>query len=206
MVIKFIANHNCIIWGASGIGKTTFILEVLKQKLISPMPKLVFYMYNVRQEFMDTLNNEHPDLNISFIEGLNFEPLENITEPSMLIIDDLVLQNNKKVCERFIVHSHHKKCSTFYITQNLFPSDPLFRVMSRNCHYFVLFKNQRSFKQVLTLAHQVYSGGDVDRIINAYKRAMTQPRGFIVLSFTPLLPQELTVVSDYFSSCPRVWL
>ena len=206
MPIKFLANHNTIIFGMSGVGKTTFMLEVLKQKLIHPMPKLVFYMYKTKQKFMETLNDEIRDLSITFIEGLNFESLENISEPSVLIIDDLLLSTDKKVCEQFIVDSHHKKISTFYLTQNLFPKNENFRTMSLNAHYFVLFKNQRSFRQIITLAHQVYSGKDVDRIKNAYIYCMGQERGFIVLCFTSILPPELTVITDYFSKCPSVWL
>ena len=199
MPIKFLANHNTIIFGQTGSGKTHFILDVIRQKLIHPFPERIYYMYKIRQPFMDMLDN------ITFIEGLDFEAL-NTDKWSMLVIDDLVLSTNKGVAELFILGSHHRQISIFFLTQNLFPNCDLFRTMSANAHYFVIFQNQRNFRQVMTLAHQIFVGKDVDRITEAYKRASRTPRGFIVLSFSPLLPNHLTVVTDWWKKCPSVYL
>ena len=113
---------------------------------------------------------------------------------------------NKEVAEMFLLGSHHKQISVFFITQNLFPNCPVFRTMSSNAHYYVIFQCQRHFRQVHTLARQIYIGDDLKRITNAYKRASETSRGFIVLSFSPLLPQELTVVTDWWESCPSIYL
>ena len=204
MPIKFLANHNTIIFGQTGAGKTHFILNVIKNKLVHPFPNKLYYMYNVEQEFMKTWNTTE-NQSITFIKGLDFEQL-NTSEPSLLVVDDLVLSTNKTVAEMFILGSHHKQISLFYITQNLFPNDPIFRIMSANAHYYILFHCQRHFRQVHTLARQIYVGEDLKRIINAYKRASEKPRGFIVLSFSPLLPQELTVVTDWWEPCPSIYL
>ena len=199
MPIKFIANHNTIIYGQTGAGKTHFILNVIRQKLVHPFPKNIYYMYKIRQPFMDKLNN------ITFIEGLDFDAIDT-SSSSLLVVDDLILSMNKDVAEMFILGSHHKKISIFFLTQNLFPNCNLFRLMSVNCHYFVIFQNQRNFRQVMTLARQIFVGRDVKRITEAYKRASNTDRGFIVLSFSPLLPKELTVVTDWWESCPSIYL
>ena len=199
MPIKFLANHNTIIYGQTGAGKTHFILEVIRQKLVYPFPKNIYYMYKVRQSFMDKLKN------ITFIEGLNFDAIDT-SSSSLLVVDDLILSTNKNVAEMFILGSHHKKISIFFLTQNLFPNCSLFRLMSANSHYFVIFQNQRNFRQVMTLARQIFVGKDVQRITQAYKRAATTDRGFIILSFSPLLPKELTVVTDWWESCPSIYL
>ena len=199
MPIKFLANHNTIIFGQTGAGKTCFILDVIRYKLVHPFPKKIYYMYKVRQPFMDQINN------INFIEGLDFNAIDT-NKPSMLVIDDLVLSTNKDVAEMFILGSHHRQISIFFLTQNLFPNCNLFRLMSTNAHYFVIFQNQRNFRQVMTLARQIFVGRDVTRITEAYKRASNTPRGFIVLSFSPLLPNELTVVTDWWEQCPSVYL
>ena len=199
MPIKFLANHNTIIYGQTGAGKTHFILEVIRQKLVYPFPKNIYYMYKVRQSFMDKMKN------ITFIEGLNFDAIDT-SSSSFLVVDDLVLSTNKHVAEMFILGSHHKKISIFFLTQNLFPNCSLFRLMSANSHYFVIFQNQRNFRQVMTLARQIFVGKDVQRITQAYKRAATTDRGFIILSFSPLLPKELTVVTDWWESCPSIYL
>ena len=199
MPIKFLANHNTIIFGQTGAGKTCFILDVIRYKLIHPFPKNIYYMYKIRQPFMDQINN------INFIEGLDFNAIDT-NKPSMLVIDDLVLSTNKAVAEMFILGSHHRQISIFFLTQNLFPNCNLFRLMSTNTHYFVIFQNQRNFRQVMTLARQIFVGRDIKRITEAYKRASNTLRGFIVLSFSQLLPNELTVVTDWWEQCPSVYL
>ena len=175
------------------------MLEVIKHKLVLPFPENIYYMYRVHQSFME----EHPE--ITFIEGLNFS-LMDTSKPSMLVIDDLVLSTNQDVAEMFILGSHHRQVSIFFLTQNLFPNCNLFRTMSANAHYFVIFQNQRNFRQVMTLARQVFVGKDVNRIVNAYKRAGETSRGFIILSFSALLPKELTVVTDWWEKWPSVYL
>ena len=149
--------------------------------------------------------NEIEDQKISFIQGLDLEKID-ASEPSLLVIDDLLLSTNKGLVEMFILGSHHKEISLFYLTQNLFPNCNMSRTMSSNAHYFVLFQNQRNFRQVHTLARQIFVGRDVKRITNAYKRASKQQRGFIVLSFAQDLPEELTVVTDWWEICPSVYL
>ena len=199
MPIKFLANHNTIIFGQTGAGKTCFILDVIRYKLIHPFPKNIYYMYKIRQPFMDQINN------INFIEGLDFNAIDT-NKPSMLVIDDLVLSTNKAVAEMFILGSHHRQISIFFLTQNLFPNCNLFRLVSTNTHYFVIFQNQRNFQQIMTLARQIFVGRDIKRITEAYKRASNTLRGFIVLSFSQLLPNELTVVTDWWEQCPSVYL
>ena len=199
MPIKFLANHNTIIFGQTGAGKTHFILEVIRQKLVHPFPKNIYYMYKIRQPFMEKLKN------ITFVEGLDFDAIDT-SSSSLLVVDDLILSTNKNVAQMFILGSHHKKISIFFLTQNLFPNCDLFRLMSSNCHYFIIFQNQRNFRQVKTLANQIFVGRDVQRITEAYKRASNTYRGFVVLSFSPLLPKELTVVTDWWELCPSIYL
>lgn len=204
MPIKFQASRNTIIYGTSGSGKTQFILEVIRQKLVHPWPVNLYYMYGVEQPFMGEWNQKE-DQSIKFIHGLNFEEMDT-SEPSLLVVDDLILSGNKEVAEVFIMGSHHKQISIFYLTQNLFPKCPLFRLMSSNAHYYVLFHGQRNTKQVNTLARQVYTGKDVHRIMNAYKRCARRHRGFILLTFSPDLPEELTVLTDYWEWLPSIYL
>ena len=116
MPIKCLANHNTIIFGPTGVGKTQFILEVIRQKLVEPFPENIYYMYNVEQEFMRTWN-QHEKNNMKFIKGLDYDKMDN-SKPSLLVVDDLNLSGkNKEMAEMFILGSHHKQISVFYITQ-----------------------------------------------------------------------------------------
>ena len=204
MPIKFLANHNTIISGPTGVGKTEFILEVIRSKLVQPFPKHVYYMYNIEQDFIKSWNDTET-VPITFIKGLEFGKMDT-SESSLLVIDDLILSTNKDVAEMFILGSHHKHISLFFITQNLFPNDPVFRLMSANTHYYVIFHSQRNFRQVHTLGRQIFVGKDLKRITEAYKRASETVRGFIILSFVPQLPNELTVLTDFWNIWPSIFL
>jgi hypothetical protein len=205
MPIKFQASRNTIVHGASGAGKTEFILEVIRQRLVHPWPANVYYMFGVEQDFMREWNNVESQP-IKFIKGLDFSQMDT-SQPSLLCIDDLILSGkNKEVAEIFVLGSHHKQISVFYLTQNLFPKCPLFRLMSSNSHYLLSFHSQRNTRQVHTLARQIYTGKNVDRIMNAYLKASQRPRGFILLTFAPDLPEELTVITDFWEWLPSVYL
>ena len=204
MPIKFLANKNTIIFGQTGSGKTHFMLELIRKKMIHPFPKNIYYMYKVEQDFMKSWNKIE-EQKITFIQGLNPDKMKT-SEPSLLVIDDLLLSTNKDVVEMFILGSHHKQISLFYLSQNLFPDCSLFRTMSNNAHYFVIFNNKRNSTQIHRLAHKVFIGKYVLRIKNAYKRIQQQHWGFMVLTFVPELPEELTVVTDWWESCPSVYL
>ena len=172
MPIKFQANLNTMIMGPSGVGKTHFILDVIKRQLIHPMPLRIFYMYNIEQDFMHTWNEQEKQ-HITFIKGMEFDKLDT-SEPSMLVIDDFVLTSNKEVGKLFLMGSHHRKISFFYISQSIFPDCPIFRNMGRNAHYYVIFHSLRNTVQVQTLAQQM---GLAKPVKSAYKKAGETDRG-----------------------------
>ena len=96
MPIKFLANHNTIIFGQTGAGKTQFILRIIRERLIEPFPKNVYYMYSVEQPFM----KQYP--NIKFINDqanikkhLDFKRIKSIDDLNMEI--NLAASENKSV-------------------------------------------------------------------------------------------------------------
>ncbi len=78
--------------------------------------------------------------------------------------------------------------------------------MSSNAHYFVLFNNQRNFRQLLTLAHQAFSKKEVKLVEEAYIKSLKTPLDFIILTFNPEVPSELTILGDYWSDTPSIYL
>ena len=125
--------------------------------------------------------------NISFIEGLDLDKI-NTSQPSMVIIDDLMLENSRELSEMFILGSHHNKISLFYLTQNNFQNSDLHQLMSATAHYMVIFSNRRNFRQVNSLVHFV--GNNVNRILEAYKRESLRAHVFIVyVLFTKTTPR-----------------
>ena len=205
-MIKFIANSNIIVSGATSSGKTSAILRIFKERLIEPFPEHIYYLYGAFQEFMETWNSDKSNPHIEFIDGLKLDCIDEVTGSKALIIDDLSLSQNADLTNHFLRGSHHKQCTTFYITHSIFMNDDNFRILSNNAHYIMIFKNRRNQAQVSRLANQVFAGDESKRITDAYKYSSLQPFGFILLSFHPRIPNEYTVISDFFSECPKVFL
>ena len=197
MSIKLYANSNILVIGSSGSGKTTAVLKIIEEKLIEPMPKKIFYLYGAHQPFMDDMTN------IEFAKGLDLSVINNYKGPKLLIIDDLILELNKELANHFIAGSHHKQTATIFITHSLYLNNELYRLISNNSQYILLFKNKRNFSQVSRLGRQIL-GEDYGRLVEAYKYVKSFE--FVLLSFHPLVPDDLLVTTDFFKTCPSVFI
>ena len=203
MSIKFIANSNILVIGSSGSGKTTTVLRIIREKLIDPMPTKIFYLYGAYQHEFDTWQKDKSNPPITFVEGLDLSVVDKFKEPKLLICDDLILELNRKLAQHFIAGSSHKNTTTIFISHSLFLNNELYRLISNNSQYLLLFKNKRNFSQVARLARQIL-GTRHDLLLSAYKYVKSYD--FVLLSFHPLVPEELLVTTDYFEKCPSVFM
>ena len=146
----FKAPFRAMLAGPSNCGKTSFIIEILKnpQKYIYPPPDRIMYCYTRMQESYKNLQN------VELVEGLPDMNLFNHNTNNLLVLDDLLeeCEENKAIQTLFTVDSHHKNISTFFMTQNLFSRGKCFRTISLNCDYFILFKCPRDPSQIFNFA------------------------------------------------------
>ena len=203
MSIKFIANSNILVVGSSGSGKTTAVLRIVKERLIDPFPKKIFYLYGAYQSEFDAWKKDETNPKITFIEGLDLSVVDQYEEPKLLICDDLILELDRKLAQHFIAGSSHKNTTTIFISHSLFLNNELYRLISYNSAYILLFKNKRNFAQVTRLGRQIL-GSRFELLTSAYK--YVKPYDFVLLSFHPLVPEELLVTTDYFEKCPSVFI
>ena len=202
MSIKFVANSNILVVGCSGSGKTTTVLRIVKERLVDPMPTKIFYMYGAYQKEFDVWQNSKSTPKITFVEGLDLDVIDQHAEPKLLIIDDLILDLDKQLAQHFIAGSSHKNTTTIFMSHSLFLNNELYRLISNNSQYIILMKNKRNISQVSTLGRQIL-GPRQDLLLAAYK--YTKPFGFVLLSFHPLVPEELLVTADFFEKCLSVF-
>lgn len=203
MPFKFYSNSNILVIGSSGSGKTTTVFKIIKQRLIEPMPEKIFYLYGAHQPIFDEWNNDKSNPPITFVEGLQLDVIDGVKGPKLLVCDDLIMELSKKLATHFIAGSHHKQTTTIFITHSLFLNNDLYRLISNNSQYILLFKNKRNFSQVTMLARQVL-GKNKERLLEAYRHI--KAFDFVMLSFHPLVPEELLVTAGYFDKWPSVFI
>ena len=204
MSIKFIGNSNILVIGASGSGKTTAVLKIVRNQLFDPKPDHIFYLYGAYQQEFDDWKKDKTNPKITFISGLDLSVVDQYKDGhKLLIIDDLILQLNKDLAQHFIAGSSHKNTTTIFISHSLYLNNELYRLISNNSQYIMLFKNKRNLSQVSRLGRQIL-GSQYDLLVSAYK--YIKAFEFVLLSFHPLVPEELLVTADYFSTCPSVFI
>ena len=152
---------------------------------------------------METWNKELNNIKIEFIEGLPNNELDK--GRCVAVLDDLLLENQRKAAELFIFKSHHLDITVFFLTQNLYPKDDHCRLMALNAHAMVLFGDMRSQRQINSLANQLFANNK-KRLTEAYEIAINSPYGFVVLNFLKEVPRELTVLTHFWDSSPSVFL
>ena len=87
---------------------------------------------------------------------------------------------DQRIVNLFTKGSHHRNLSVIYIVQNVFHQGKGSRSISINSHYLALFKNPRVKLQVLTLAKQMYPGGN-DFFLKQYEEAVRRSYGYLLI-------------------------
>ena len=186
--MKSLHPSNICVVGPSGSGKTMYVLNLIVNQKIEPFPTDIYYLYNVRQDFM----NDFPQ--ITFVQGMDLSVIEDDGADKLLVIDDLMLEINKELGEHFICRTRHLKCSTIYLLHTMFQNKDIHRLISNNTHYFVIFGNRRQMLNVKTLGNQL---GMADRVLEGFNHALSKSYGYFVIALHPRVPELLTVTSDF---------
>ena len=166
-VAQFSLPSNAMFSGCSGAGKTRLVLAILScaSWIIHPPPVELYWFYGVPQDYvfeeLKKLNDKAIFRRIVIQQGLpNFSEHDIDRRcPKVIVLDDLIsstASSDQKILEEiFFYFTHHYNCLTFLLTQNLFHSNRVFRGISLNTHYFILFPNKRDKLQCRVLFRQV---------------------------------------------------
>jgi len=111
------------------------------------------------------------------------------SQPTMLIIDDLMSETNQLVADIFTKISHHRDISVIYMTQNVFDKNKYARTISLNAHYLVLFKNPGDANQFAVLSRQMYPKS-WKFAVEAYRDATGNPFSYLLVDLRPDLEDE----------------
>ena len=120
--------------------------------MINPPPELIVWCYSSNPpDLFRELRNV-----VEFVKGL---PTADLLDErrTLLIIDDLMPETDRRVINLFTKGSLHMNASVVYISQSLYNKSKENRTISLNTHYLVLFKNPRDAAQISHLGRQIFS-------------------------------------------------
>ena len=181
-------------YAVSGIGKTTYLLDLIKYRdqMFDKPPQRIIYSYRIDQPKF----RQYDDI-VEFVKESDYQL--DPEQRSLLILDDQSMSPSIDIAEMFCVTSHHKNVSIFFVTHNLFHNDPKYRTAGLNTQYFILFKSPRGEGQVATLARQLH-GCNKNRqraLRNAYGDCvMRRAYGHLLIDLSPQCPDSIRLRSD----------
>ena len=188
----------CLIVGASSLGKTNVVINIVLKQLI--FDKLYLYFKDETEDkyqfligyftSIQKLYDEENNTNDSIIEWstdpndiVDCNDLDN-KKQNLIIIDDYVVEKNQKSIEDLFIRCRKRNASIIYQTQNLFATPKNIR---KNCNYVLLFStNKREISEIA----KTY-GNDIDfkEFVRLYKIATSEPYGWMLIDMkTPYLP------------------
>lgn len=206
--ITFKTPFNCLVSGASGTGKTTWVRNLLKLRnhIFSNPPDHVIWYYAKHQPIYDEMKRDGLVDELVNV-NVNFPTSESITEAvasykegggCLIVFDDILTDITSDFVKMFCNTSHHENASMIFLTQNLMYQNKHFRTMSLNCHYIVLMKNERAIQQVSFLSRQLCPE-NIPYIIQAYSQATkTKPYSYLVIDLRSDSKSQVRLRSNIF--------
>lgn len=206
---KFDCPMNCIIYGQSQSGKSTFIQKVFDTPEIWQQPiDRCFYFYGIESEALNDIKKKHPDF--VFIKGLpqNLEELfdENLLECA--VFDDLTAEIERSAeFTQFLTRvTHHKRIACFVLCHFIFSPAKEKRLQAQNYHVLIIFGNKRASQQIQTLARQC-AVCEPKFMSAVYADATKKPHAYLIVDLRQTAPMEQKLVTNIFlEHNDPVWL
>jgi hypothetical protein len=201
--------------GATQSGKTTHAFNLLRYRhqLMDKPTDVVYYFYN---HWQDPQFSEFEKLGI-VTEWINEMPTLDLlmektsshvkTGGCIVVIDDFMQDLNKDIAELFTVLSHANNISIILMTQNLFSPNPVFRTLSLNAKYIVIFKNPRDSSQIVNFAKQ-FAPGNTGYLIDAFMACTKRAHSYMLFDHDHHTPEHFRVRSDILphEAPMKIWM
>ena len=182
--LGFIHPCRAIICGASGSGKTRFILEEVMLDPKSPFDKVIFVApkFSLEQEKLQKTKDLMGD-RLILIEGLDETAIGDELESSfyegnqtLIVFDDLMNKKSRYMTDLF-TSGRHRNASIMELTQRIFTDGR--RTNRVNCDYYVIFNfgDQMEFKNLaLQLEPRHFK-----ELMVIYEDATEDPHGCLII-------------------------
>uniref|UniRef100_A0A914MJU8 Uncharacterized protein n=1 Tax=Meloidogyne incognita TaxID=6306 RepID=A0A914MJU8_MELIC len=188
----FNAPFTMIISGATGSGKTQWLLKFLKntELLIDPPPSKIMYCFGEMNEIVFKIK----EMGITTYNGVP-EP-ELIKQHQLLVLDDLMLNIQSEFLDLLFTRgSHNWGVSVIFVTQSLYGRN--IKTARANAHYILLTKNPQGLLQVRTLGSQLFPKM-INYFLESYRDATSERFSYLLINMHPSTEEHLRLSTNIF--------
>lgn len=188
--------------GPRGVGKSTWIRDLLLSDFIQPQPKKIIWVYHTKQDALTDSLKAKFGQNVVFQE--EFPDWDQIRD-TWVILDDNALEavDDKEIADVF-VRGRHRGISICLLSQALFFKGKYTKLFTNNSDYIVLFRTFRMRDSVRMLAVQIL-GKSWQWLMDSYLHAIEQePFGHLLIENTPAQDDRVRLRGNIFSALPTV--
>jgi len=163
-----------VIVAPSGSGKTNFLMNLLK---VFSQGKGTFISVDIITANKDEplykwLETEYKGFTIK--EGLENTPsLDDFDKQynHLVVWDDLVLEKNQKVIEKYYLRARKQNVSVVYLSQSYFDIPTFIR---KNCNYLILLSLNGSRRELTAILNEACTNVNKETLLNIYRDATSE--------------------------------
>ena len=175
---------NMILSGPSPSGKSTFIINLLKQAYNLLDTKIDYIVWFAGQKTNMNLHTFFPHI-LQVVEELPTDTFNEYILPDkhgVFVIDDMLSEasSSKAVMNLFIKVGHHNNITVILCLQDLFYNGKERKTFVRNAHYLVIFRNPLDYSIIYALGQKVLPHNN-KVFLEIFKEATKTPYGYLFL-------------------------
>jgi hypothetical protein len=186
---------NLIISGASGSGKTEWVLNFLNnlEKIVTKKFSHILYCYGIFDNRIFELQKFGAEIH----DGIpTKDTLNKCIKPLLLILDDLMLESKSDFLNLlFTKISHHMDISVIFVTQDAFSKE--LKTARNNAHYMVLMKNPAGELQIRNLGLQLFPRR-LNYFLESYRNATEKNFKYLFIDMHPSSNEILKLRTNIF--------
>ena len=133
---------------------------------------------------------------VEFVEGLTGLNRINKQQRTLVIIDDMMTDMDKRIMDLF-VRGRHLNVSVIFVTHNIFYKAPALRTIRLNAKFLVLFKNPCDTSQIMALGRQMFPSKS-KYWAEAYEDATSRLYGYLLVDNRPNTKESHRLRSQIF--------
>lgn len=189
--------------GASGSGKTSFILKLIEyeERMLDVPCSKILYFYTVSQPKVDALKNNRK---VFLYEGYDHDLVlaQNSKAHTLVIIDDHMTENiYKDLAELFAIHSRHRNISVAFLTQSAYfkgaDASKYNREILINSSHTVLFRNMRDRHGIVNIGRAAFPT-KMKFYMSCVDDAMKDPYGYLFIAANAEVLNHLRLRTNIF--------